>query len=445
MPRPDYQFDPRTRDWYRQALVSAGPIRTPPYAFFTTREIGTTLAQKSVDGRSVVGVDITLRDLSRGLAQSRVTPSARMVLVDRHGLVIAHPDPGQLVRSAPDGAPAVTRIADLGDPVLGPLFSPAVQASVGTALAVAGQPWIGMKRSIAADAGDPLLLLLAAPRAELVAGARGLAQRQVLIGLAVLGLTLGLVWMFARRISRPLEALARSVEKIGRGDLDTALPEIWNPLEVSSLVDVTDRMREQLKGHIEERAARLADEQRRAQELEIARQIQQSMLPAPLDEPLEGRYAIAATLRPAREVGGDLYDFFPIDGQRLLFTIGDVADKGVPAALLMARVTGLFRALGGGGIAPDAILRELDARLSEGNEACMFVTAACGQLDGESGEIRYASAGHERPVLRRLDGTTAILAPGRAAPRSAWPCRARSPCGRSASRPVTPSSSAPTG
>ena len=410
-PRPDYDFDPRTRDWYRQALLSAAPVRTSPYVFFTTREVGTTLAQRSADGRSVVGVDITLQDLSRHLAQSRVTPSARMALVDRQGLVIAHPDAGRLIRSTPGGGPGVTRLDDLADTALGPLFlSTANQEGRGTRLEVEGRAWIGMKRSIAADAGDPLLLLLAAPRAELVAEARGLAQRQLLIGLGVLGLTLGLVWMAARRISQPLEALARSVEKIGRGDLETALPEIWNPVEVGSLIEVTDRMRGQLKEHIEERAARLADEQRRARELEIARQIQQSMLPAPLREPLDGRYAIAATLRPAREVGGDLYDFFLVDGHRLLFIIGDVADKGVPAALLMARVTGLFRAIGRGGTAPDRILRELDTRLSEGNDACMFVTAACGQFDGETGELWYASAGHERPLLRRLDGTTSVLA-----------------------------------
>ena len=159
-----------------------------------------------------------------------------------------------------------------------------------------------MKRSIEADAGDPLILLLAAPRAELVAEARGLAQRQLLIGLGVLGVTLGLVWMAARRISRPLEDLSRSVQEIGRGNLDTALPEIWNPVEVGALIEVTDRMRGQLKGHIGERAARIADEQRQARELEIARQIQQSMLPPPLREPMDGRYAIAATRcgRPAR-------------------------------------------------------------------------------------------------------------------------------------------------
>jgi sigma-B regulation protein RsbU (phosphoserine phosphatase) len=181
-------------------------------------------------------------------------------------------------------------------------------------------------------------------------------------------------------------------------------------VEVGSLIEVTERMRVELKDHIEERAARLADEQRRAHELDIARQIQQSMLPAPLAEPLDARYAITATLRPAREVGGDLYDFFLLDGHRLVLIIGDVTDKGVPAALLMARVTGLFRAIGGGGAGPDGLLRELDSRLSEGNDTCMFVTAACGEFDGASGALWYASAGHDRPLRRRVDGTTAVLA-----------------------------------
>jgi len=332
-----------------------------------------------------------------------------MALVDAQGLVIAHPDSGQLVRSAPGGGPHVTRIGDLADAALGPLFDAEVPSSGELSLRVGGRAWIGMKRPIAAHAGDPLILLLAAPRAELVAQARGVAQRQLVIGLGVLGLTLGLVWLFARRISRPLEDVTRSVAEIGRGNLEAALPEIWNPVEVGSLIEATDRMRVQLRDHIEERATRLADEQRRAHELEIARQIQRSMLPAPPQEPLDGWCLVAAMLRPAREVGGDLYDFFLLDGHRLLFIIGDVTDKGVPAALLMARVTGLFRAIGRSGTGPDGILRELDSRLSEGNDACMFVTAACGELDGETGEIRYAGAGHDRPVLRRRDGSAVVL------------------------------------
>lgn len=409
--RRDYVYDPRTRGWYAQALPTAAAVRTKPYVFFTTREVGTTVAQRSVDGRSVVGVDITLQELSRHLARSRVTRSARIALVDRLGLVVALPEAGRLVRVDPSGDPALVRLDDLGDPILGPLFTAAIPASRGIPLRIEDRAWIGARRPIEAGAGEPLVLLLAAPRDELVAGARGLVERQLLIGLGVLGLTLGLVWLVAGRLSRPLESLAGSVARIGRGDLDTALPRIQNPREVAALSDVTDRMRVQLQGHIAERAGRLAEEQRQARELEIARQIQQSMLPVSTDGSLDGRYAIAATLRPAREVGGDLYDFFVSDERRLVFAIGDVADKGVPAALLMARVTALFRAIGPGETGPDGILRELDHRLSQGNDACMFVTAACGQLDGETGEVRYASAGHEPPILRRADGTTVVLAP----------------------------------
>ena len=409
-PRPDYRFDPRSREWYRQGVSSATLVRTSPYVFFTTREVGTTLARRSDDGGTVVGADITLQELSRHLAQSRVTPSARLALVDPRGFVIAHPDSARLVRPGPTGDPGLTRLDDLGDAALGSLVTAASPPARGhTTLAVDGRPWVGAKRAIAVDVGEPLTLLLAAPRDELVAEARGLAKWQLLIGLGVLGLTLGLVWLSARRISRPLETLARSVDRMGRGDLDATLPEIWNPLEVSALRDVTDRMRRMLRGHIEERAARLAEEQRRARELDIARQIQQSMLPPTPSELLAGRYAIAVALQPAREVGGDLYDFFLLDGRRLVVAIADVADKGMPAALLMARVTGLLRAIGRGETGPDEILQALDSRLSQGNDMCMFVTMACAVLDGETGEVRFASAGHERPLLRRLGGRASVL------------------------------------
>src|SRR5262249_20806534 len=179
---------------------------------------------------------------------------------------------------AGDGA-ALSRLADLGDPALGPLWSAAVPERGLAPLRVGGRAWIGTRRSIEAGVGEPLVLLLAAPRDELVAGAWGLAQRQRLLGFRVLGRPPARAWLSARRLCRPLEARTRSVETIGQGNLDAALPDIRSPREVAALGEVADRMRVQLKGHIEERAVRLADEQRRARELEIARQIQLSMLP----------------------------------------------------------------------------------------------------------------------------------------------------------------------
>ena len=202
--------------------TSATLVRTAPYVFFTTREVGTTVAQRSGDGATVVGADITLQALSHHLAQSRVTPSARIALVDRQGFVIAHPDAARLVRPGPGGDPGLTRLGDLGDPALERLLA----ASDGhgrdhAEFSLEGRAWVGLARPIEVEAGEPVTLLLAAPRDELVAGARGLAQRQLVIGLGVLGLAVGLVWLSARRISRPLETLARSVERIGQGDLET--------------------------------------------------------------------------------------------------------------------------------------------------------------------------------------------------------------------------------
>jgi hypothetical protein len=229
-PRPAYRFDPRTRDWYRQAVSTDAVVRTRPYAFFTTREIGTTLAQRSATGRAVVGADLTLQALSQHLVQARVTPSAQIALVDPRGLVIAHPVPDRLVRPAASGELGLVHVAELGEPALARvLATPGEATRSHTTLALEGRAWIGARRAIGMDAGEPVSLVLAAPRDELVAQARGLAQRQLAIALGVLGLTLGLVWLAARRISRPLESLTRSVERMGRGDSTPRCPRSGTP------------------------------------------------------------------------------------------------------------------------------------------------------------------------------------------------------------------------
>jgi hypothetical protein len=103
-PRPAYRFDPRTRDWYRQARGRPTPIRTEPYLFFTTREVGLTMARGSPGGYSVVGLDVTLHELSHGLRGTSLTRSARVALVDRQGRVVAHPDLERLVAREPRDA-----------------------------------------------------------------------------------------------------------------------------------------------------------------------------------------------------------------------------------------------------------------------------------------------------------------------------------------------------
>ncbi|MGH7305108.1 MAG: SpoIIE family protein phosphatase [Candidatus Rokuibacteriota bacterium] len=145
-------------------------------------------------------------------------------------------------------------------------------------------------------------------------------------------------------------------------------------------------------------------------ELRIARDIQMSFVPRTYP-PLPG-WEIYGTLKPAREVGGDFYDCFLLEDGRLYFSLGDVSDKGVPAALFMAVTKTLLGASAVTGDSPAAIVDRVNRRT--GNDACMFVTAFCGILDPDTGHIVYTNAGHNPPIALRANGSVEHLEHGRA-------------------------------
>ncbi|MBE6256435.1 MAG: serine/threonine-protein phosphatase [Prevotella sp.] len=135
-------------------------------------------------------------------------------------------------------------------------------------------------------------------------------------------------------------------------------------------------------------------------ELRIAHNIQMSMVPTVFPE--HDAFDIFASMTPAKEVGGDLYDFF-VHNDRLFFCIGDVSGKGVPAALLMTETKSLFRAYASDGSMPDHIVSQINNNLSLNNGSQMFVTLFVGILDLTSGLLRYCNAGHEDPVIVKED------------------------------------------
>ena len=133
-------------------------------------------------------------------------------------------------------------------------------------------------------------------------------------------------------------------------------------------------------------------------ELRVARQIQERMLPAPL--PNREGLVVQGSLTPAKEVGGDLYDYFVRDG-KLFFCIGDVSGKGIPAALVMSVTLFLFRSISDREDDPGRIVGELNREVCRRNESGMFVTFFLGVLDLSTGVLRYCNAGHDHPVLVR--------------------------------------------
>lgn len=217
-----------------------------------------------------------------------------------------------------------------------------------------------------------------------------------------------------RRFTRPIEVLALDqqtfIERMesdveqGRRDTCIAVDERGTKPrhEIAELYESTNKMRRDMVGFIERLYSVTAERQRTATELDVARQIQMSAVPHDFDS-LTERFAldIAGFMRPAREVGGDFYDVFEVGERGVAFVIGDVSGKGVPAALFMMRAQSLLR----------QFLLETDdlgtaftlanCQLCERNDAMLFVTAFACVVDTATGEVRFANAGHNPPVLKQ--------------------------------------------
>lgn len=161
---------------------------------------------------------------------------------------------------------------------------------------------------------------------------------------------------------------------------------------------------------VREQQAEAATRQRFEQELEVARLIQQNFLPKELPD-LPG-WQIAAFYRPAREVGGDFYDVIPLPDGRVGFVIGDVTDKGVPAALVMSATRSVLRASAQRLIEPGEVLERVNEHLCPDMPEKMFVTCLYGVLDPDSGLLRFANAGHDLPYVQTTDGVIELRARG---------------------------------
>jgi serine phosphatase RsbU (regulator of sigma subunit) len=161
---------------------------------------------------------------------------------------------------------------------------------------------------------------------------------------------------------------------------------------------------------VREQQAEARSRERIEQELKIAQIIQQQFLPDTLPD-LPG-WNVAAFYRPARTVGGDFYDFIPLPDGRMMFVVGDVTDKGIPAALVMASTHALLRAAAPRLMSPGAVLAQVNDLLYADIPAHMFVTCLCMVIDPSDGAVVFANAGHDVPYVRTTDGIAELRARG---------------------------------
>lgn len=217
----------------------------------------------------------------------------------------------------------------------------------------------------------------------------------------VLGMVLLLILCFRiiYRMTVPLRLLAKSAHDMADGDFTAKLPITNTKDEVGELRDSFEFMQHSLIKHMEELKQTASAQERIESELRIARDIQMDMVPKTFPAfPDKEDIDIHGKLRPAKEVGGDLYDFFIIDN-KLFFAIGDVSGKGVPASLFMAVSRSLFRSTAAHVGSPSKILESMNSSISETNDSNMFITMFVGILDMDTLELVYSNAGHNAPVF----------------------------------------------
>ena len=206
--------------------------------------------------------------------------------------------------------------------------------------------------------------------------------------------------LIKRVIINNLKKINDTLGRITEGDLNVTV-DVRSNEEFSSLSDDINSTVATLKRYIAEAAARID------KELEYAKQIQLSALPT--NFPTGEDYSIYAQMIAAKEVGGDFYDFYKLGDTTVAFLAADVSGKGIPAAMFMMTAKTIIKDLAESGMAVNDIFTRANEKLCENNEADMFVTAWMGILDLQTGNMKYANAGHNPPLLKHADGSFEYL------------------------------------
>ena len=248
----------------------------------------------------------------------------------------------------------------------------------------------------------------------------GVIRMMVLFLLTVVGVVLLVsvlggalyYWMINRDVLHPVALLDQATgEMVNNIDDDVPFEvDIHTGDELEKLADSFAKMDLGLRKYIRELAQMTAEKERIGAELGVARQIQADILPR-IFPPFPSRddFDIYATMTPAKEVGGDFYDFFLVDDDHLALVIADVSGKGVPAALFMMISKALIKNRVMAGDSPSLALSNVNEQLCEGNEAEQFVTVWLAVIELSTGHGIAANAGHEHPALRRADGSYELI------------------------------------
>ena len=384
-------------DWYKVPKKLNRPVWSEPY--YDTGGGDTLMVTYSVPfyreeaGRKkftgIVTADLSLSWLEKMISSLKIGKTGYGFLVSKEGKLITHPDKSLVMSESALKIPAkkgwVGSKEEIG-------FVSTKDTTTGKRIWIAYAPVPATEWSLAA----------VFPKGELMEDLHNLNRVILIIGLmGLLFLTTAII-LFSNSITKPLKLLALKTRDIAKGHMDFDVPGSDSKDEVGSLARALRYMKTELIEYIERLTKTTQEKEKIESELKIASRIQLGTLPRVIP-PYSGRdeFELWSIMKPAKEVGGDFYDFYFIDDKHLAFTIGDVAGKGVPAAIYMAISKTYIQSIAKMVKEPAEVLSRVNKALAHDNVSAMFVTVFFGVLNIETGEMSYSNAGHNLPLLIR--------------------------------------------
>ena len=387
-------------DWYLMSQLLGKPCWTEPYMDLdvatNTSEMVTSYCQtiKNKQGQviGVINTSLSITWLSQTISEVKPYPNSYSIMIGRGGTYFVHPDTTKITRQT-----IFTQTLEQPDTAL-------------TALGYAMQRGEEGMKHMNIDGKDSYVfykplghtgcsMAIVCPESDIFGGfdhLRNSVRAIVLVGLLLM------LYLFIRIITRelqPLRRLAHEAETIASGQFDAELPDFQRVDEIGQLSHSFGNMQQSLVKYIDELKNTTAQKASIESDLRIASGIQMGMLPEkfPTRDDRDD-VQLYASLTPAKEVGGDLFDFYFRD-EKLFFCIGDVSGKGVPASLFMAVTRSTFRTVSAHESMPDCIVTTMNKAIADMNKTHMFVTLFVGVLDLPTGRLHYCNAGHDAPLL----------------------------------------------
>lgn len=399
-------YDYHYMDWYQIPKLLDKPYWSEPY--FDQGGANTIMATYSYplydnDGKlfAVLTADISLEWFAEQVNAIKTYPNSFNLMIGRGGAYLVHKDTQYILNKT--------------------LFEVAMANNDETTIKAAHDMVDGMRGMTEYNFGEERFLFYAPIQStgwsvavsclhsDIFAKIDDMRNKAIIVALSGLILMVILCYLLIRHMIRPLNEFAQSAMEIARGNFSAELPNSKSSYEMRSLHNSFSFMQKSLQNYIDELRVTTANKERIESELRIAHDIQMGMVPKIFPPfPKRNDIDLYAKLVPAKEVGGDLYDFF-IEENKLHFIIGDVSGKGVPASLVMAVICRLFRTVASSIHIPSHILNILNNAISESNESNMFCTAFVGILDLDTGHLQYCNAGHNPPVIVTAKGETQML------------------------------------